>query len=724
MLTNEMKNNNMQILKKTFEGILLGGLVFLLFLLAFENNLQVPSWLQVIGRMHPMFLHFPIVLLILSFITLWLPIQRENEWLHFLWLCAALSAVVTSIMGLLLSLQESSDSDVLNLHKWGGIAIALFGAFFYWFHSFFRNKKIVGKTYTVLATTCIIVSAHWGADITHGQNFILAPVEKKEVVPIDQAIVFKDVIKPILDEKCMSCHGEASKKGGLLLQDVAGILHGGKTGPLFEPGKPSVSLIIQRIHLPLQDKKHMPPASKEQLTEDEASLLWAWIRSGAVIDKKVTSLPVEDSFRILATHYLVPSDNYIPDQPVYDFTAADESKIKSLNNNYRVIEQLGKNSPALSVNFYGKSMYSSKALQALVPLKDQVIDLNLAHMPVKNEDLKTIQQMVHLQKLNLNYTDITNEGLLQLSNLKDLEELSLSGTAVTSEALQKLLSLSRLNSLVIWNTKVDSTQALALRNQFKKVKIETGYVDNGEVMMALSPPMIQTKQTVFDSAIEIKMKHPFKGAEMRYTLDGSEPDSINSPLYKEPIKISNTAMLVARAFKRGWYGSGPALSVYLKKGVDPDSIQLLTKPDPKYTSPNGKLLSDNNLADLNFGNSTGEWLGYRKNDAAFLLYLNKDFTIQNVYLNMLENTGGYIFPPVSVEVWGGTKKDQLKLLGKITPQMPKKNEDAKMIQEKISFAPAEVKYMKIVVKPLQKLPKWHDGKGQRAWIFLSEIVVN
>jgi hypothetical protein len=715
----------MQILKKIFEGILLGGLVFLLFLLAFENRLQLPAWLEVIGRMHPMFLHFPIALLILSFLTLWLPIQKENEWLHFLWLCAALSAVITSIMGLLLSLQEGSDSDVLNLHKWGGIAIALFGAFFYWFHSFLRNKKIIGQTYTVLATTCIIVAAHWGADITHGQNFILAPVaQEKKIVPVDQAIVFKDVIKPILDAKCMNCHGEASKKGGLLLEDVAGVLRGGKTGPLFEPGKPSVSLIIQRIHLPLQDKKHMPPAQKEQLTEDEASLLWAWIKSGAVIDKKVTSLPVEDSFRILATHYLVPSDNYIPDQPVYDFKAADESKIKSLNNNYRVIEQLGKNSPALSVNFYGKSMYSSKALQELLPVKDQIIDLNLAHMPVKNEDLKTIQQMMHLQKLNLNYTDITNEGLLQLSNLKDLEELSLSGTAVSAEALQKLLSLSRLNSLVIWNTKVDSTQALALRNEYKKINIETGYVDNGEVTMALSPPMIQTKPTVFDSTVEIKMKHPFKGVEMRYTLDGSEPDSVNSALFKEPVKINTSATLVARAFKKGWYGSEPARSVYLKKGVNPDSIQLLTKPDPKYTSPNGKLLSDNNLADLNFGNSTGEWLGYRKNDAAFLLYLNKNFTAQNVYLNMLENTGGYIFPPVSVEVWGGTEKNNLKLVGKITPQMPKKNEDAKLIQEKISFAPAEVKYMKIVVKPLEKLPKWHDGKGQRAWIFLSEVVVN
>src|SRR6476659_9259146 len=140
-----MKNNNMQTFKKIGEGILLGGLVFLLFLLAFENRLQVPTWLEVVGRMHPMFLHFPIVLLIVSFLTLWLPIEKENEWLHFLWLFAALSAVITSIMGLLLSLQEGSSSDVLNLHKWGGISIALLGCIFYWFHPFFRRQKIAGR---------------------------------------------------------------------------------------------------------------------------------------------------------------------------------------------------------------------------------------------------------------------------------------------------------------------------------------------------------------------------------------------------------------------------------------------------------------------------------------------------------------------------------------------------------------------------------------------------
>src|SRR5215210_5415537 len=124
----------MQTIKKIGEAVLFGSTIFLLSLVIFENKLQVPSWLQVVGRMHPMFLHFPIVLLLISFFTLWLPVHKENEWLNFLWLCAALSAVITAIMGLLLSLQEETGGEVLVLHKWGGVTVALLGYLFYTFH--------------------------------------------------------------------------------------------------------------------------------------------------------------------------------------------------------------------------------------------------------------------------------------------------------------------------------------------------------------------------------------------------------------------------------------------------------------------------------------------------------------------------------------------------------------------------------------------------------------
>ena len=130
----------------------------------------------------------------------------------------------------------------------------------------------------------------------------------------------------------------------------------------------------------------MPPKSKPQLTDEEIALLHAWIQSGAVLNQKLISLPAKDTFRMLASRYLSPEENII-DQTAYDFPAAGEDKIKSLNTNYRVIEQQGINSPALAVHFYGKNNYSSKALEELLALKQQITELSLARMPVKDAEM-------------------------------------------------------------------------------------------------------------------------------------------------------------------------------------------------------------------------------------------------------------------------------------------------------------------------------------------------
>jgi hypothetical protein len=40
------------------------------------------------------------------------------------------------------------------------------------------------------------------------------------------------------------------------------------------------------------------------------------------------------------------------------------------------------------------------------------------------------------------------------------------------------------------------------------------------------------------------------------------------------------------------------------------------------------------------------------------------------------------------------------------------------------FDPVTVKYIKIVGVTVGKLPLWHPGKGDKAWIFTDEILVN
>ena len=711
----------MQIFKKIGEAILFGGIFFLLFILAFEQKLQIPIWLQVIGRMHPMFLHFPIVLLLLSFFTLWLPLKNKHDpWLNILRLVAALTATTTAIMGLLLSLEEDQ-SAVLQLHKWFGVSVALLGFIFYHTHHYFSKRKLAGKSFTLVVSIGIIFTGHFGADITHGDNYLLAPViNEKRIVPLDKAIVYNDVIKPILQEKCLSCHSESGMKGGLLLADTTGILKGGKTGPLFIAGRAPLSLLIKRIHLPIEDKHHMPPKTKAQLTDEEAALLYAWIQSSAAMNQKLVSLPATDTFKILAARYLSPSANSI-DATVYDFPAASESIIKSLNTNYRVVEPQGIGSPALAVHFYGRSNYNAKALEDLLKAKQQVTELSLARMPVKDDQLKLVQQLVNLEKLNLNYTDVTDSGLQQLSGLKKLQEFSLSGTKVTQKVLQKILAIPQLTSLFIWDTKIDSNEVASLRNKFKKVKIETGFVDNGQMLVVLSPPMIKRSSGVFDDTATIEIKHPFRGVDIRYTLDGSVPDSIEGILYKDPIHINRDAKLITKAFKKGWYESDSAESVYIKRGYRFDSIELISQPDPKYKLTKADLLTDGDLGEPNPDN--GKWIGYTKNDAVYFLHFNNMVTVHGVLINILKSADRYIFPPATIEVWGGMDKQHLRFLSKITPKMPAKNEPASLIQPKIVFNPAQVKFLKIIAKPVKAPPKW-QSKGKPTWIFVNEIVVN
>lgn len=522
----------------------------------------------------------------------------------------------------------------------------------------------------------------------------------------------------------MSCHGESSTKGKLKLNDLKGVLSGGKSGALFIPGNPDTSLLIHRIHLPLDDKKRMPPAAKPQLTETEIAILNGWIKTGAITEAKLFSLPETDSFRILATAYIIPGgENTATAEPVYDFKAADEKKIVELNNNYRVIVPLGKNSPALAVNLYGRNVYAHKSLEELLPIKEQIIELNLSRMPVKDEDVKVIQQMKNLRRLNLNYTDITPAGVELLGAVKSLREVALSGTATTAPALEKILPLPDLLSVFIWDTKIDSSALQRLKTKFPKLLIESGFVDKGGEMMVLSAPVIKPTAGIFEKDIEAEIKHPFRGVEIRYTTDGTQPDSANSPVYSAPIAINKNTTIIARAFKPGWLGSGVIQSSFIHRGVKPDSVVLITPTADRYKPTSEKALTDGEFG--SFDNvANGDWYGYQKDDAEYYMLFNKPTTIKSAVVIAAKNLGRYIFPPEVVEVWGGADKDHLKLLGKIQPAHANKGDLSEHLQLQIAFPAAEVQCLKIIAKHLRTIPEWHGGKGQPGWVFVSEVVLD
>src|SRR5262245_1122594 len=66
-------------------------------------------------------------------------------------------------------------------------------------------------------------------------------------------VLFETDVRPVLEARCVKCHG-GKGKGGLDLRRRASLLRGGDSGPAVLPGKPDDSLLLRRV-----ERGEMPP---------------------------------------------------------------------------------------------------------------------------------------------------------------------------------------------------------------------------------------------------------------------------------------------------------------------------------------------------------------------------------------------------------------------------------------------------------------------------------
>jgi hypothetical protein len=84
---------------------------------------------------------------------------------------------------------------------------------------------------------------------------------------------FEREVRPILVEKCLSCHGANKQEGKLRLDSRDAVLRGGEGGPVAIAGQPQASRLVHAIRY--GDELQMPP--EEQLLESEIATLVRWV---------------------------------------------------------------------------------------------------------------------------------------------------------------------------------------------------------------------------------------------------------------------------------------------------------------------------------------------------------------------------------------------------------------------------------------------------------------
>lgn len=696
--------------------------VLLIFLLFVEDRIHLPAWVQVAGRMHPLVLHLPIGFMIFLVVIMLLQKQFDKtatrQVVHIGLLLTSLSASIAALFGFFLSLQSDYGTAVLMRHKISGVLLScLCYAILLWHGSDKKKSAFFGLV--TLSCLVLVFTGHTGSVLTHGDNFLLGPISKSDVVlTAENASAYKYAVEPILERKCFSCHNESKAKGGLIMTSVDKFKAGGDNGKPWVAGKPLESRMIKAFYLPLSHDEHMPPDGKPQLNQLEIATLKAWIKSGADFEKKLDQFENGDSLKFIVASLAAAQ----PPPPVveeYTFSAASDDVVKKLNTPFRTVFPLFENSPALQADFFVRKSFEVKALEELKAIKDQLVVLNLSKMPVTDKDLSIIKSFKNLEHLNLNFSALKGEGLSELGGLQNLKSLSLSGTAVNISHLTPVLALPKMQELYIWSTRITDAgrDSLAKKNPDISI-INNQFKDDSK--LKLSKPIIEN-EGVIKKDEEIVLKHPMPGVTIHYTLDGTDPDTIKGLVYDHALKFEETTVIKARTCKESWYCSDVFEVTCFVEGIKPAQIELLNPADPQYPAEGAQSLSDGRkgVSDVL---KEPSWLGYRKQP----FMAEFDFSVpapplKRIVISFAKNLGAYSFPPEEVEVWAGENTNQLKLIKKVKVDQPKEYGALKVEALSIPFETGAHQFYKVVAKPLAKLPKWHSGKGEKGWVFIDEI---
>ena len=203
-----------------------------------------------------------------------------------------------------------------------------------------------------------------------------------------------------------------------------------------------------------------------------------------------------------------------------------------------------------------------------------------------------------------------------------------------------------------------------------------------------------------------------------YTTDGSEPTK-SSNVYKEPLKLTQDTHLKAKVFGQETESSFEQQFFFNKATVRP--IEFLSKPSHNYTFGGAITLVDGRKGGTN--SRSGEWLGFSEAPCEVVITLKENTPVKEVRFNALIETGDWIYPPTSFEVWGSKDGKSYNLLAKENYALP--NKTLKEIKTySLSFPEKEVTYLKVKINGVNKIPAFHQGAaGKPGFLFIDEIQV-
>ncbi|EAZ80167.1 c-type cytochrome domain-containing protein [Algoriphagus machipongonensis] len=419
------------------------------------------------GRFHPILVHLPIGFLAFGVILVFLSRRDTKEYLSAIrlsFLLGGIFATLSSVSGFFQYQYEGFTWDTVQFHFIFGwiTVISSFGLFYQInrFNDFPKHFQIKAGVLFVI----LLFTGHLGGNITHGEEYLteVLPPELQSMMGIEvnqeeeliipeqgweQLAYYDQVVQPILNQNCRSCHNPRNKKGELDLSTYETLLEGGENGAVLTGNSLENSPVFSRLILPKEDEDHMPPKEKRQPIEEEIELIKSWVELGGNLDSKlgdadITSETLEPFFY----------HEEKPFYPVDEIEPASPETLSQLKSEGFFAETVSEESNWLIISCLNFQGFEDADWKKLKTVQNQIVSLDLTGTKISDAIIDSVKTLPNLTVLKLNQTEISGANLSLLKENTHLKNLFLNKTKVTLEEIKSLEGHPGLEKVFAFDT--------------------------------------------------------------------------------------------------------------------------------------------------------------------------------------------------------------------------------------------------------------------------------
>ena len=226
---------------------------------------------------------------------------------------------------------------------------------------------------------------------------------------------------------------------------------------------------------------------------------------------------------------------------------------------------------------------------------------------------------------------------------------------------------------------------------------------------------------IYNHPLSISMTCPDPKAEIRYTLDGSEP-TVKSKKYTKSFIINESCKIKAKAFKKGMVESFTTQRIFDRHNIK--NTTFVNPPVERYGKNADIALMDGKKGVS--GDYYNDWLGFQGVDTEATIELVRPIDFNTVKVGLCHEPNNWVVWPKSV--WVSFSKNGREFTEWQPAELPVFNKPDKMegfgrIEARARVNAKQVTFIRVKVENQGVLPEWHPYKGEKAWIMVDEVVV-